>query len=103
MKKFDKIQEVLRTNKFPQMDINNEHYTHYRDVGLYIGKQNVKIRKGLGIMLYKYEGLYYIGNWSADQKHGLGVMIDRNGSYYIGEWYKDKPHGYGEYYNYDKS
>jgi hypothetical protein len=38
MTKFDKIQEVLRTNKFPQMDINKKNITHYKDVGLYMGK-----------------------------------------------------------------
>ena len=53
-----------------------------------MGKKNAKSRSGYGIMLYE-AGLYYIGCWMENMKHGMGFMIDRNGGMYKGEWALD--------------
>lgn len=49
-----------------------------------MGKQNVRVRKGKGIMLYLKAGLYYTGEWSNDERDGMGTMIDKTGATYQG-------------------
>ncbi len=38
----------------------------------------------------------YIGQWSANRKHGLGRYFFANGDFYDGEWFKDEAHGQGK-------
>jgi len=49
-----------------------------------MGKENVRVRKGKGIMLYVKAGLYYMGEWSNDLRDGTGTMIDQSGAMYQG-------------------
>ena len=47
-------------------------------------------------MLYD-AGLYYVGSWVDNCRHGFGFMIDSQGAYYKGQWMFDYPNGFGEY------
>lgn len=74
--------------------INRNLETVIPNQGVFLGKKNVKVRSGYGVMLYK-TGFYYIGCWNNHSRQGLGIMVDNNNNYYKGEWYLDEPNGYG--------
>ena len=59
-----------------------------------------KLRTNLGVMMFNYHRVYYIGYWDDERINGLGIFIDEEtGDYYKGDIMKNCPHGYGEYYN----
>lgn len=53
-------------------------------------------RHGLGIMLYK-NGRIYEGEWTNDVKNGKGLEMFGNGGRYEGDFVNGKPEGYGVY------
>jgi hypothetical protein len=58
------------------MEVKKYLSTEFEKEGIFLGKDSAKTKTGLGIMLYEMDGLYYIGNWAANMRQGLGVMID---------------------------
>ena len=86
-KVFDSIKEAFPK---PYHNIQKTLTTQIVGQGFFLGKHNIKIRAGYGIMLYDC-GLYYIGMWQDNARNGFGYMIDLNGSFYKGEWRNDMP------------
>jgi hypothetical protein len=101
MDRFPEMKERVKqiTEELPRnWIINRDFTTLVKGQGVFLGKKNVKVRSGYGIMLYDL-GFYYVGCWQDNTRFGMGVMVDKHGNHYKGEWVYDEPSGYGEYYD----
>jgi len=70
------------------------HYSSTTGDQIFIGEYSNNQRNGIGAI--KFGRYYYIGQWRADSKHGLGISGEINcQDFYIGSFRKDQKTGLG--------
>jgi len=66
----------------------------YPGKGYYEGEFSGQQRDGLGVMIW-LDGSIYQGEWKNDMHHGRGRIIHPDGDIYDGEWKQGKANGQG--------
>ncbi|CAM9139264.1 unnamed protein product [Chrysoparadoxa australica] len=74
----------------------------YANKDTYTGQFKLGNREGKGKQVYFESGSIYEGAWSADKRHGEGVINFKDGSRHVGRFQNDKTHGPGAFFYPDK-
>ena len=69
----------------------------------YIGQWKNDMKHGKGTLYKKDNSLIYEGDFENDKYNGFGKLNEENGDYYIGEWKDGLKHGLGKLYNKKKN
>ena len=69
----------------------------------YIGQWKNDMKHGKGTLYKKDNSLIYEGDFENDKYNGFGQLNEENGDYYIGEWKDGLKHGLGKMYNKKKN
>ena len=65
----------------------------------YIGQWKNDMKHGKGTLYKKDDSLIYEGDFENDKYNGFGESIEENGNIYIGQWKDGLKHGLGKLYN----